>query len=105
MSMEQLYEGFVSSCLKSGETPDSFDDFVNRVKADKENAFRKELQELINRHSLENESDTPDWILAEYLASCLVAFDIAVLRRETWWGREKETTHAIHVESDQQDED
>jgi len=46
--------------------------------------FRKELENLINLHSLENGSDTPDFILAEYLVSCLKAFDAAVRRRDEW---------------------
>lgn len=49
--------------------------------------FRKGLEELINRNSMENGSDTPDHILASYLASCLFAFDLAVQGRETWYGR------------------
>ena len=44
-------------------------------------AFRYELQELINRHSQENGSDTPDHILAGYLCACLDAFDHATTAR------------------------
>lgn len=47
----------------------------------KEESFRQKLQELINMCSLENASDTPDYILATYLVSCLQAFDTAVLQR------------------------
>jgi len=50
--------------------------------------FRDELSSLINRHSKENGSDTPDYILAEYLGDCLVAFDKTVAAREKWYGRE-----------------
>ena len=50
-------------------------------------SFHEELQQLINRHSMENGSDTPDFLLAEYLASCLVVFDQYVNRREQWYGR------------------
>ena len=50
--------------------------------------FRKELEETINKHSCENESDTPDFILADYLQDCLKAFDSAVRNRERWYGRE-----------------
>jgi hypothetical protein len=46
--------------------------------------FIKELQELINKYSMENGSNTPDFILAEYLRDCLVAFDKAVHVREEW---------------------
>jgi hypothetical protein len=57
--------------------------------------FRKELEELINRHSKENGSDTPDFILAEYLEMSLLAFDSAVNRREKWYGREKDTSGQV----------
>ena len=48
-------------------------------------AFRSELMKLINCHSLENGSDTPDFILAEYLTNCLEAFDKAMTRRANWY--------------------
>ena len=48
--------------------------------------FRKELTALINRHSKENGSNTPDFILAQFLGSCLDAFDIGVFSRENWYG-------------------
>jgi hypothetical protein len=31
----------------------------------------REFAEVINRNSLENDSNTPDYVLAEYLVSCL----------------------------------
>lgn len=37
--------------------------------------FEKELTNLINCYSLENGSDTPDFILAKYLVGCLQAFN------------------------------
>lgn len=54
-----------------------------RIVADKN--FRDELCNLINRHSQENDSDTPDFILAEYLIDCLEAFDKATKRRTEWY--------------------
>jgi hypothetical protein len=50
-------------------------------------SFRRELAALINRFSLENGSDTPDIILADFLSRCLAAFDTAVGRREEFYGR------------------
>lgn len=47
----------------------------------------KELSEVINRNSLELESNTPDFILAEYLYYCWESFNWAVKRRETHYGR------------------
>ena len=44
--------------------------------------FRKELQDLINKHSIENGSNTPDFILADYLVECLQVFENTIKRRE-----------------------
>lgn len=48
--------------------------------------FRKELASLLNRHSVENRSNTPDFILANYMARCLTAFELAIQDRENWYG-------------------
>lgn len=58
--------------------------------ANREIAFRKELEELVNRFSRENGSNTPDFILAEYLIDCLTSFDKAVERRSAWYKPSKE---------------
>ena len=55
--------------------------------------FRQELEHLINRHSVENASNTPDWILADFLEASLKAFDVAVQQRETWYGRDARPGH------------
>jgi hypothetical protein len=49
-------------------------------------SFRSELEALLNHHSMENGSNTPDFILADYMTSCLRSFDLAVKRRDTWYG-------------------
>jgi hypothetical protein len=51
--------------------------------------FEKELKELINKHSMENGSDTPDFILAMFLKKCLEAWNESVTNREKWYGRAK----------------
>ena len=53
--------------------------------------FREDLQRLLNTYSLENGSDTPDFILAKYLDDCLTAFDAAVKARTSWLGKADET--------------
>lgn len=50
-----------------------------------ESELVKDIAEVLNRHSAENGSDTPDFILAAYLVSCLMSFDTAVLGRSTWY--------------------
>lgn len=54
-----------------------------------ETQFEKRLQELINEFSMENGSDTPDFILARYLKNCIENFDAAVKEREEWYGRQQ----------------
>jgi len=46
--------------------------------------FKKELMSLINAHSKETDSDTPDYILADYLVSCLEAFNKTTNARDLW---------------------
>lgn len=46
--------------------------------------FKKELEALINSYSKENESNTPDFILAEYMINCLHAFEKATNERTKW---------------------
>lgn len=58
--------------------------------------FKDELESVINRYSKENGSDTPDFILANYLTDCLEAFDRAVLNRQQWYGH-KSLTHTGQV--------
>lgn len=47
-------------------------------------AFEIELQALINRHSMENQSNTPDFILAAYMMACLQAYTTASHARDKW---------------------
>lgn len=51
--------------------------------------FEKELENLINSYSKENDSDTPDFILAKYLIDCLDAWNNATEQREAWYGRNR----------------
>lgn len=50
--------------------------------------FKEELINLINRHSQENASSTPDFILANYIENCLCGFAEAIQQRETWYGKD-----------------
>lgn len=49
--------------------------------------FQRDLAALLNRYSMENESNTPDFILARYLRDCLAAFNATVNLRASWYGR------------------
>jgi hypothetical protein len=52
--------------------------------------FKKELKSLINKYSLENRSNTPDYLIADYLFHCLLAFETATNRRDERYGDRKE---------------
>lgn len=54
-------------------------------KLQKQQEFKEELERLINRYSLENESNTPDYILSDYLYSCLEVLHETINQRDTWW--------------------
>lgn len=47
--------------------------------------FEKELLWLINKYSKENKSDTPDFILAQYLNGCLANYEETVKARDKWY--------------------
>jgi hypothetical protein len=51
--------------------------------------FKKELISLVNKYSIENRSNTPDYLIADYLFHCLLAFETATNRRDKWYGDEK----------------
>lgn len=55
---------------------------------DERTLFEKALEDLINSHSMEQDSNTPDFILAQYLMACLAAWNVNVKAREEWYGRE-----------------
>ena len=49
--------------------------------------LEREIQSALNRHSAENASNTPDFILAQFLMGCLAAFNEGVHRRDQWYNR------------------
>ena len=68
-----------------------------------EKMFKEELEALINKYSVEGNSNTPDFILAEFLVGCLMKFDQAVTRRDNWYGFKPEfqkTETLIQPETD-----
>jgi len=51
--------------------------------------FEKELASLLNKYSMENETNTPDFILAKYLIKCLDAWTWSCNRRTCWYKPEE----------------
>ena len=64
--------------------PDKIED-TDALMTPKVMKFREELEQLLNKHSKENESNTPDFLLAGYLVRSLMNFDTAVYRRDQWY--------------------
>lgn len=58
---------------------------VERVCGPEPTTLRDKIKRAINATSSENGSNTPDFILADYLIDCLAAFDKAANRRTDWF--------------------
>ena len=50
-----------------------------------EQPFFDSLTELINKESKENTSNTPDFIIAEFLRDCLDALNMTIMKRDEWY--------------------
>lgn len=61
--------------------------------------LQDEIRAAINRYSAESESNTPDWILADFLMGALDAFDGSIRQRERWYGRNPNASPAAPAES------
>ena len=55
---------------------------------EKRRLIHNEFRATINRHSIENDSNTPDYMLADYLVACLDAWNETTQSREKFYGRE-----------------
>lgn len=51
-----------------------------------EKTFEDQLRALLNTWSMENSSNTPDFVLCQFMAGSLEAFDGAVRQRDNWYG-------------------
>lgn len=63
-------------------------DWMEEPKEPSPNEFARELTALINKHSIEKFSNTPDWVLSEYIMGCLRVFSDTTKLREAWYGRD-----------------
>lgn len=57
---------------------------------EQEQTFESEMAALINKYSIENESNTPDFILALLVRNVLTAFGCIIKLREDWYGHRHE---------------
>lgn len=56
---------------------------VYRQRANK--GLAKEIRDVINKHSRENKSNTPDFILANFMIKCLEAGEKLIGDRDEWY--------------------
>lgn len=64
----------------------SFPDFVQKER--RMDDFMKELSVLLNRYGKDSDTNTPDYILAEYLKSCIESFERAIDLRDAWHNKD-----------------
>lgn len=54
----------------------------------KEANFEQELCVLLNKYGKDSEADMPDWILAQFLHSCIKGLAVTIAERDAWfWDR------------------
>jgi hypothetical protein len=69
---------------------EEFKRYISGVPPLLEPSLENDLQKVLNKHSAENDSGTPDFILAAYLQDCLAAFNKTVIARTAWRGESVE---------------
>ena len=60
---------------------------------EKRMSLKSDIEIILNKHCAENESNTPDFILAEYLIHCIGSFNQATVERDKWYGVHLEPTN------------
>lgn len=58
-----------------------------QIAAERRARFVRDVASAVNCNSAENTSNTPDFILAEFMVKTLEAFDAATVRRAGWYGQ------------------
>lgn len=66
--------------------------------------FEKELEGLINKYSVENGSDTPDFLIAEFMSNCLIAYQQVITKRDKWFGVDMWAADKISAQRKYEDE-
>lgn len=75
----KIQEGFL-------KVVDSVIEEHNKFQMEQPLSFEKKLEQLINEYSKEKGSDTPDFILAQYLSECLYNYNRTIKERDKWFG-------------------
>jgi hypothetical protein len=68
------------------------------------NQFKKELTELLNRHSVENTVDMPDFILADMICDLITVVGAKVKARDKWMGKFDKPTQVMFKDMEGEEE-
>jgi hypothetical protein len=49
-------------------------------------SLESEIKDVLNKHNQECCSNTPDFILSQFIFTCLGALDKAIIDRDKWYG-------------------
>lgn len=63
-------------------------------------AFEKELTILLNKNSIDSQTNTPDFILAAQIMRLLEAIRILNATRDDWHGFSNMSNRTIHIKHD-----
>ena len=83
---EKGWNKYVETMIKDKQEDEKVEEPVCEEVDNSPQTFEEDLRKLINSHSVENRSGTPDFILATYILDCLDAFGRAAKRRDQWFG-------------------
>jgi hypothetical protein len=81
----------ISTESQTDKTPDEVLEQISKLVSSDETSpefpnFEMLLTDLINKKSMENGSNTPDYILAAYVIKCMHLLDWIIGVREKWYG-------------------
>lgn len=72
---------------------------IKDIDIEHNSVLRQDLITLINTHNLENKSNTPDWLIADYLLKCLKVFNITVDHREQFYNNKSSKSSRFVIKS------
>jgi hypothetical protein len=59
--------------------------------------FKKDLENLLNKYSIDNDCNTPDFILAEHLVGCIEILKQTNFKNHRWHGNTSLTDSIIET--------
>jgi len=81
----QIFEKYISRPIEQQVDREVGEQYGGELRDS--NKFLREIADVINRTCVENDSNTPDFILAEYVKDCLDIFAKTSRAREKWYGK------------------